>query len=200
MSSLLVKTKTPLSHQRDKGVNLCGTTLLAAKAQRSGHSGMPGNGGGPEGPTAVSALCSKGIFPASSRPPCTKRRLSVRLGGGYSAFSAHSCDILSYLIRFPAACQEFYCQFCAPGAYWLWRRGRTGEDTRPYENTGSCPVNAVGAGPRPARRSRILFGIRRRGQAPALQKTDAQKSGRKPFKAGGPVCRPYGGRRTGSVG
>ena len=236
MSSLLVKTKTPLSHQRDKGVNLCGTTLLAGKAQRSGHSGMPGNGGGPEGPTAVSALCSKGIFPASSRPPCTKRRLSVRLGGGYSAFSAHSCDILSYLIRFPAACQEFYCQFCAPGAYWLWRRGRTGEDTRPYENTGSCPVNAVGAGPRPARpgtkcgsgragedtrpyedtgscpanavgagprparRSRILFGIRRRGQAPALQKTDAQKSGRKPFKAGGPVCRPYGGERTGSVG
>ena len=146
MSPLLVKTKTPLSHQRDKGVNLCGTTLLAGKAQRSGHSGMPGNGGGPEGPTAVSALCSKGIFPASSRPPCTKRRLSVRLGGGYLAFSAHSCDILSYLIRFPAACQEFYCQFCAPGAYWLWRRGRTGEDTRPYEHTGSCPVNAVGAG------------------------------------------------------
>ena len=107
MSSLLMKTKTPLSHQRDKGVNLCGTTLLAGKAQRSGHSGMPGNGGGPEGPTAVSALCSKGIFPASSRPPCTKRRLSVRLGGGYLAFSAHSCDILSYLIRFPAACQEF---------------------------------------------------------------------------------------------
>ena len=102
-----MKTKTPLSHQRDKGVNLCGTTLLAGKAQRSGHSGMPGNGGGPEGPTACSALCSKGIFPASSRPPCTKRRLSVRLGGGYSAFSAHSCDILSYLIRFPAACQEF---------------------------------------------------------------------------------------------
>ena len=200
MSSLLMKTKTPLSHQRDKGANLCGTTLLAGKAQRSGHSGMPGNGGGPEGPTAVSALCSKGIFPASSRPPCTKRRLSVRLGGGYSAFSAHSCDILSYLIRFPAACQEFYCQFCAPGAYWPWQRGRAGEDTRPYENTGSCPVNAVGAGPRPARRSRIVFGVRRRGQAPALQKTDVQKSGRKPFKTGGPVCRPYGGRRTGSVG
>ena len=78
--------------------------------------------------------------------------------------------------------------------------GRAGEDTRPYEDTGSCPVNAVGAGPRPARRSRIVFGVRRRGQAPALQKTDAQKSGRKPFKAGGPVCRPYGGRRTGSVG
>ena len=78
--------------------------------------------------------------------------------------------------------------------------GRAGEDTRPYEDTGSCPVNAVGAGPRSARRSRIMFGIRRRGQAPALQKTDVQKSGRKPFKTGGPVCRPYGGRRTGSVG
>ena len=126
MSSLLMKTKTPLSRQRDKGVNLCGTTLLAGKAQRSGHSGMPGNGGGPEGPTAVSALCSKGIFPASSRPPCTKRRLSVRLGGGYLAFSAHSCDILSYLIRFPAACQEFYCQFCAPGAYWPLAEGTGG--------------------------------------------------------------------------
>ena len=180
---------------------------------------MPGNGGGPEGPTAVSALCSKGIFPASSRPPCTKRRLSVRLGGGYSAFSAHSCDILSYLIRFPAACQEFLLPIlCAWGILALAEgtggpvcrpcgftrvhlsSGRAGEDTRPYENTGSCQVNAVGAGPRPARRSRILFGIRRRGQAPALQKTDAQKSGRKPFKAGGPVCRPYGGERTGSVG
>ena len=125
--------------------------------------------------------------------------------------------------------KNFYCQFSTPGAYWLWQRGRTGcghgrelfgkwnppaasrhppltrglsggSGTRPYEHTGSCPVNAVGAGPRPARRSRILFGIRRRGQAPALQKTDAQKSGRKPFKAGGPVCRPYGGERTGSVG
>ena len=250
-----MKTKTPLSRQRDKGVNLCGTTLLAGKAQRSGHSGMPGNGGGPEGPTACSALCSKGIFPASSRPPCTKRRLSVRLGGGYLAFSAHSCDILSYLIRFPAACQEFLlpilcawgilalaegtgspvcrpCGFtrvhlnngragedtrpyentgsCPVNAVGAGPRparpgtkcgsGRAGEDTRPYEDTGSCPVNVVGAGPRPARRSRILFGIRRRGQAPALQKTDAQKSGRKPFKAGGPVCRPYGGERTGSVG
>ena len=151
--------------------------------------------------------------------------------------------------------KNFYCQFCAPGAYWPLAEGaggpvcrpcgftrvhlssgragedtrpyentgscpvnavgtgprparpgtkcgsgRAGEDTRPYEDTGSCPVNVVGAGPRPARRSRILFGIRRRGQAPALQKTDAQKSGRKPFKAGGPVCRPYGGERTGSVG
>ena len=78
--------------------------------------------------------------------------------------------------------------------------GRAGEDTRPYEDTGSCLVNAVGAGPRPARRSRIVFGVRRRGQAPALQKTDVQKSGRKPFKTGGPVCRSYGGERTGSVG
>ena len=110
--------------------------------------------------------------------------------------------------------KNFYCQFCVPGAYWPLvegaggpvcrpcgftrmhlNNGRAGEDTRPYENTGSCPVNAVGAGPRPARRSRILFGIRRRGQAPALQKTDAQKSGRKPFKAGGrvPTLRFYEG-------
>ena len=115
--------------------------------------------------------------------------------------------------------KNFYCQFSSPGAYWPLaegtgspvcrpcgftrvhlNNGRAGEDTRPYENTGSCPANAVGAGSRPACRSRILFGIRRRGQAPALQKTDVQKSGRKPFKAGGPVCRPYGGRRTGSVG
>ena len=208
MSSLLVKTKTPLSHQRDKGVNLCGTTLLAGKAQRSGHSGMPGNGGGPEGPTAGSALCSKGIFPASSRPPCTKRRLSVRLGGGYSAFSAHSCDILSYLIRFPAACQEFLLPIlCAWGIlalaegtggpvcqpYGFTRahlsNGRTGGDTRPCENTGSCPVNAVGAGPRPARRSRIMFGARRRGQAPALQKTDVQKVGENLSRRAA-VCQP----------
>ena len=89
---------------------------------------MPGNGGGPEGPTACSALCSKGIFPASSRPPCTKRRLSVRLGGGYSAFSAHSCDILSYLIRFPAACQEFLLPIlCAWGILAFGgRSGRPG--------------------------------------------------------------------------
>ena len=175
---------------------------------------MPGNGGGPEGPTACSALCSKGIFPASSRPPCTKRRLSVRLGGGYSAFSAHSCDILSYLICFPAACQEFYCQFCAPGAYWPLvegaggpvcrpcgftrvhlSSGRAGGDTRPCENTGSCPVNAVGAGPRPARRSRIMFGARRRGQAPALQKTDVQKVGENLSRRAA-VCQPYGFTRA----
>ena len=92
---------------------------------------MPGNGGGPEGPTAVSALCSKGIFPASSRPPCTKRRLSVRLGGGYSAFSAHSCDILSYLIRFPAACQEFLLPIlCAWGILAL-AEGAGGPVCRP---------------------------------------------------------------------
>ena len=93
---------------------------------------MPGNGGGPEGPTAGSALCSKGIFPASSRPPCTKRRLSVRLGGGYSAFSAHSCDILSYLIRFPAACQEFLLPIlCAWGILAL-AEGTGGPVCRPY--------------------------------------------------------------------
>ena len=203
-----MKTKTPLSHQRDKGVNLCGTTLLAGKAQRSGHSGMPGNGGGPEGPTACSALCSKGIFPASSRPPCTKRRLSVRLGGGYLAFSAHSCDILSYLIRFPAACQEFLLPIflawsilalaegtggpvCQPYGFTRAHlsNGRTGGDTRPCENTGSCPVNAVGAGPRPARRSRIMFGARRRGQAPALQKTDVQKVGENLLRRAA-VCQP----------
>ena len=111
MGSLLVKTKTPLSHQRDKGVNLCGTTLLAGKAQRSGHSGMPGNGGGPEGPTACSALCSKGIFPVSSRPPCTKRRLSVRLGGGYSAFSAQfqRYTLLSYPL--PSGLSRRFCGF-----------------------------------------------------------------------------------------
>ena len=145
MSFLLVKTKTPLSHQRDKGVNLCGTTLLAGKAQRSGHSGMPGNGGGPEGPTAVSALCSKGIFPASSRPPCTKRRLSVRLGGGYLAFSAHSCNILSYLIRFPAACQEFLLPiFLAWGILALAER-TGGPVCRPYRRLGGVPGWPVGA-------------------------------------------------------
>ena len=85
--------------------------------------------------------------------------------------------------------KNFYCQFCAPGAYWLWQRGRAGEDTRPYENTGSCPVNAVGAGPRSARRSRIMFGARRRGQAPALQKTDVQKVGENLLRRAA-VCQP----------
>ena len=67
--------------------------------------------------------------------------------------------------------------------------GRAGEDTRPYEDTGSCPVNAVGAGPRPARRSRIMFGARRRGQAPALQKTDVQKVGENLSRRAA-VCQP----------
>ena len=176
MSSLLVKTKTPLSHQRDKGANLCGTTLLAGKAQRSGHSGMPGNGGGPEGPTAVSALCSKGIFPASSRPPCTKRRLSVRLGGGYLAFSAHSCDILSYLIRFPAACQEFLLPiFLAWGILALAegtgglraRQGALWEMESPRRF--AAPPLTKGAFGRvwdpPLRKYRKLSGKRRRGRS-----------------------------------
>ena len=91
--------------------------------------------------------------------------------------------------------KNFIANFVRLGHTGLWQRGRAGEDTRPYEHTGSCPVNAVGAGPRSARRSRIMFGARRRGQAPALQKTDAQKSGRKPFKAGGrvPTLRFYEG-------
>ena len=138
---------------------------------------MPGNGGGPEGPTACSALCSKGIFPASSRPPCTKRRLSVRLGGGYLAFSAHSCDILSYLIRFPAACQEFYCQFCAPGAYWPWQRGRTGcghgrklfGKWNPPAASRHPPLTRGAFGrvwDPPLRKYRKLSGKRRRGRRP----------------------------------
>ena len=120
------------------------------------------------------------MFDGGGKPPPYKRRTFKRVGGSLSKRAA----------------------VCRPYGFTRAHlsNGRAGEDTRPYEDTGSCPVNVVGAGPRPARRSRILFGIRRRGQAPALQKTDAQKSGRKPFKAGGPVCRPYGGRRTGSVG
>ena len=114
------------------------------------------------------------------------------------------CAFLRYtLLSYPLPCglsRIFIANFVRLGHTGLWQRGRAGEDTRPYENTGSCLVNAVGAGPRPARQSRIMFGVRRRGQAPALQKTDVQKSGRKPFKTGGPVCRPYGGERTGSVG
>ena len=85
--------------------------LFLPGRRRSGHSGMPGNGGGPEGPTAVSALCSKGIFPVSSRPPCTKRRLSVRLGGGYSAFSAQfqRYTLLSYPL--PSGLSRRFCGF-----------------------------------------------------------------------------------------
>ena len=192
MSSLLVKTKTPLSHQRDKGVNLCGTTLLAGKAQRSGHSGMPGNGGGPEGPTAVSALCSKGIFPASSRPPCTKRRLSVRLGGGYLAFSAHSCDILSYLIRFPAACQEFLLPIlCAWGILAL-AEGTGGPRGHGRMLFGKWNPPAASRHPPltrgafgrvwdpPLRKYRKLSGKRRRGRSQTGPPRDEMR-----FRAGG---------------
>ena len=187
-----MKTKTPLSHQRDKGVNLCGTTLLAGKAQRSGHSGMPGNGGGPEGPTAVSALCSKGIFPASSRPPCTKRRLSVRLGGGYLAFSAHSCDILSYLIRFPAACQEFLLPIlCAWGILAL-AEGTGGPRGHGRMLFGKWNPPAASRHPPltrgafgrvwdpPLRKYRKLSGKRRRGRSQTGPPRDEMR-----FRAGG---------------
>ena len=73
--------------------------------------------------------------------------------------------------------------------------GRAGEDTRPYENTGSCPVNAVGAGPRSARRSRIMFGARRRGASPSPTKDGRSKKWRKPSRRAA-VCRPYGFTRA----
>ena len=120
--------------------------LFLPGRRRSGRSSLPGNGGGPEGPTAVSALCSKGIFPASSRPPCTKRRLSVRLGGGYLAFSAHSCDILSYLIRFPAACQEFLLPI-----FHAWGILALAERTGGPPITNLVRYSTAGASPRPTK-------------------------------------------------
>ena len=65
------KTKKPLSQQRDKGNILCGTTLLAGQT-RPATQVLPGNGGIRRGLLYSSALCSKVMFPGSSRPPCTQ--------------------------------------------------------------------------------------------------------------------------------
>ncbi len=156
---------------------------------------MPGNGGGPEGPTACSALCSKGIFPASSRPPCTKRRLSVRLGGGYLAFSAHSCDILSYLIRFPTACQEFLLPIFLAWDILAFGRGDGRASVQPLRKYGKL------SGERRRGRSQtgppITDHVRcsTAGASPRPTKDGRSKSGRKPFKAGGrvPTLRFYEG-------
>ena len=60
------------------------------------------------------------------------------------------CAFLRYtLLSYPLPCglsRIFIANFVRLGHTGLWQRGRAGEDTRPYEHTGSCPVNAVGAG------------------------------------------------------
>ncbi len=112
------KIKTPLSPQRDKGANLCGTTLFAG-AKRSGHSGLPGNGGVRKGLLSFSPLL-QGDLPRPSRPPRTKRRLSARLGGRYSSFSAHVSIYVPYLIRFFRGCQE---EFWRSGGRILNKKG-----------------------------------------------------------------------------
>ena len=63
-----------------------------------GHSRLPGNGGFRRGLLLASALRSKGMPPVSSRPPCTKRRLSARIGGGDLSFSTrfHTMCSISY--------------------------------------------------------------------------------------------------------
>ena len=99
--SCFSQNKTPLSQQRDKGDekplryhSFCrgADTPAAQDCPVTGASG---------GAYCGSALCSKGMPPVSSRPPCTKRRLSVRLGGGDLSLSAHVHPICS--ISYPVS-------------------------------------------------------------------------------------------------
>ena len=73
------KTKNPCLNKETKAFFLCGTTLFARFCKQA-TQGSPGNGGVPEALTVSSALCSEVIFAVPSRPPCTKRRLSERIG------------------------------------------------------------------------------------------------------------------------
>ena len=104
MSSLLMKTKTPLSHQRDKGVNLCGTTLLAGPI-RPATQVLPGNGGGRRGLLSVQPSAPRGCRPS---PPV---RLAPN-GGSLRVSEAGTCPFprglalcAPYLIRFFSGCQ-----------------------------------------------------------------------------------------------
>ena len=120
--------------------------LFLPGRRRSGRSSPPGNGGGPEEPTVSSALCSKGMPPVSSRPPCTKRRLSARIGGGDLSFSTRFCTMcsISYPVflrmsrekwrhgdqkgkkdQFNKTSRKFNWYFSKNMVYWGHNNGRT---------------------------------------------------------------------------
>lgn len=98
------KEKAPVS-QRDRG-RLCVTTLFAAPLRDAAalrpqtradgitpvkRPGLLQNG---------SAGGSKGIFPAGSRPPCTKRRLSLREFQGYLSLSTPDIEFFPMISLF----------------------------------------------------------------------------------------------------
>ena len=75
-------------------------------------------------------------------------------------------------------------------------QGRTATWGRPYKNTKACPVNAVRAGHWPARRGASAI--------PEPPSSASLRSAPSPLEggrlAGDRKGRPYGGKRTGSVG
>ena len=131
MGSLLVKTKTPLSHQRDKGVNLCGTTLLAGKDSDPATQVCPVTGAGRRGLLLVQPSAPRGSSP---RPPV---RLAPN-GGSLCVLEAGTWPFLRILAIYSPILsaslrlvKNFYCQFCAPGAYWPLAEGRAGQCAAP---------------------------------------------------------------------
>ena len=73
-------------------------------------------------------------------------------------------------------------------------QGRAAIWGRPYKNTKACPVNAVGAGHWPARRGASAI-----PEPPSSASLRSAPSPRGRL-AGDRKGRPYGGKRTGSVG
>ena len=89
--------------------------------------------------------------------------------------------------------KNFYCQFSTPGAYWPLAEGTAGEDTRPYEHTGSCPVNAVGAGDLGGPRAHNVRPYREKKEACRVR-TGAPTLGGRHCGRGKPL--PYGSQES----
>ena len=92
------KIKRPCLHKETKAQTSAVPLFLPGKSRPLKSCPVTGASGGAY---CSSALSSKVMFAAPSRPPCTKRRLSSRLGGGYLSFSAHLSYVSRILYGFP---------------------------------------------------------------------------------------------------
>ena len=92
------KIKRPCLHKETKAQTSAVPLFLPGKSRPLKSCPVTGASGGAY---CSSALSSKVMFTAPSRPPCTKRRLSSRLRGGYLSFSARLSYVSRILYGFP---------------------------------------------------------------------------------------------------
>ena len=144
--NVLRQQKRPCLNKETKAQPSAVPLFLPEGDQFSGRSDCPVTGAAGGAYFKRSALCSKGMPPVSSRPPCTKRRLSARIGGGDLSFSTRFCTMcsISYPVflrmsrekwrrgdqkgkkdQFNKTSRKFNWYFSKNMVYWGHNNGRT---------------------------------------------------------------------------